>query len=163
MSDPWFSMVVLIRLPIGCRSSSLLRLKLLKVIVDEVPLLAVTKTRTKLILVHLGQSLIEVPVIVSEAIHGSHHAGAMPSARAVYEELASRGIINHFQKLVNLFHAGIALILHGNVDVAKSSGLGGGLFLVARVVSQINDGLHAKIGEGLEVFILWTSATIETV
>ena len=43
------------RLAIASRcNSSLLRLKLLKVVVDEVPLLAMTEARAKLVLVHFG-------------------------------------------------------------------------------------------------------------
>lgn len=60
---------------LAIRSSSgrggLFGLELVSVVLHEVTLLGVTVPGTELILVHLGQRLIEVPVIVVEAINSS--------------------------------------------------------------------------------------------
>jgi hypothetical protein len=58
---------------------------------SQVPLLAVSVAGTEFVLVHLGQRLFEVPVIVVEAIDSAHDSRAMAAAGAVHEELAVSG------------------------------------------------------------------------
>ena len=53
-----------------------------------------TEASVKVVVFHLGIGLIEVPVIVVEAVGRAHHTGAMTTAGAVDKELARRRVIH---------------------------------------------------------------------
>ncbi len=89
---------------------------------------------TEFILVHLSESLFKTPVVVMEAVDSADYSGAMAATRAVNEELARFRIINNFQKLLDLVHAGSALVNHRNVDVTQAGSLDRGLLILDRVV-----------------------------
>src|ERR1700741_977067 len=114
----------------GCSNTgviALFSLELLPVVLDETLLLAMTHAGTEFVLVHLSHGLIEVPVIFIEAINRPHHAGAVTASCTVQVKLARRRIVYHFQKGIYLVHRGIALINHGDVDIAQSCSLNGRL------------------------------------
>src|SRR5882762_8519926 len=130
----------------SCRHAAvgLFRLELLPVGLNEVKLLSMTIAGIEIVLLHLSVGLVIVPMIVIETIYGAHHSGAMPSTRAVHVKLAGSGIICNLQKRTYLFRAGRLFVNDGNVHVAHSSSLNGGLFAVPGIVSQINDRLDTK-------------------
>src|ERR1044071_6397528 len=113
----------------GSSSGYSVGLKLLPVILHEIPLFSVTHTRTKLILVHLRKHLVQVPVVFLKSINCSHHACPVTSPCTVNIELTCLGIVNYLEERIDLVHARIALINHRNVDVAKSGALDGRLFI----------------------------------
>ncbi len=55
-----------------------------------------------------------------ETINRAHHSRAMATTSTVYKEFSSRGIVNDFQKLSDLFSFRVLPIAHGNVNVAHS-------------------------------------------
>src|SRR5215212_8188998 len=58
------------------------------VVLDKLLHVAVSPASVEVIFLHLGVDLLEVPVVMIEAIDSAHDAGAMTSARAVNEKLA---------------------------------------------------------------------------
>src|SRR5689334_11935303 len=58
------------------------------VVLDKFLHVAMAETSVEVILLHLGVDLIEVPVVMIEAINRAHHACAMAAAGAVHKELA---------------------------------------------------------------------------
>src|SRR4029078_3647086 len=104
-------------------------LKLLPVVLHEISLFSMTHTGTKFILVHLRKHLVQIPFVVLEPINCSHHACPVSTACTVNVELTCCRIVNDLEERIDLIHAGIALINHRNVDVAKSGALDCGLFV----------------------------------
>src|SRR6185436_2854642 len=62
-------------------------------------------------------------------------------------------------KLIDLFHARIALINHGNVDVAQSRRFDGWLLVLSGVVRQVNDGFYAEVSKSFVVFLVRPGAS----
>ena len=106
-----------------------------------------THAGTELVLVHFRKGLIEIPMVVVEAIHSAHHSGAMTPTRAMQIKLAGGRIVYYLQERIHLVHAGIALINHGDVYVAQSGSFNRWLLVFPGVISQINHGLNAERGE----------------
>ena len=120
-----------------------------------------TVAGVEVVLQHLSVGLIKVPMVVIEAIDGSHNAGTMPAAGAVHVKLAGRWGVNHLQKCIYLRHAGGSLINDWDIDVAQASGLNGRLLIRPGIVGKINDGLDPEGGESRIVLIFWARAAIE--
>src|SRR5882724_10466143 len=136
-------------------------LELLPVVLNEVKLLSMTIAGIEIVLLHLSVSLVIVPVIVIETVHGAHDSGAMPSTRAVHIEFTGGWIISNLQKRAYLFRAWIGFVNDGNVDVVHSGGDNRGLFTLPGVVGQVNDGSDTKCRQVFKVLGFWSRAAIE--
>ena len=110
---------------------------------------------------HLGVGLIEVPVVMIEAIDGSHDSGAMAATSAMYKELPGRRIINHFQKGIHLFGRRITLVDDRDIHVVQARSLNRRLLILTRVIGQIDNRFDTKLRKRLVVFCFWTGSTIE--
>ena len=69
---------------------------LLRVVLNEIELLAMAVTRVEVKLLHLGVDLVIAPVIVVEPVNRTHHSGAMSSACAMDIKLAGGRIVGDF-------------------------------------------------------------------
>src|SRR6185436_10333185 len=74
----------------------------LGVVLDELLEIAVSPASVEVVLLHFGVNLFEVPVVMIEAVNRAHHARAVPAARAMYEKLSGRRIVDELQKLFDL-------------------------------------------------------------
>src|ERR1041385_1844019 len=89
----------------------------LRVGFDELLLSAVTVGGVEIEVQHLLINLVEIPVIIIEAINRAHHTGAMTATRAVNVELAGFRIVDQLEELRDLLIARIVLGRNRNIKL----------------------------------------------
>lgn len=63
-------------------------LKMLRVVFHKLLHFSMSKSRVKVVVLHLGVDLVKIPMVVVETIDGTHYACPVSSSGTMYEELA---------------------------------------------------------------------------
>src|SRR6266849_121155 len=144
----------------GTRSARRVALNPRPVVFHKLLLAAVAIRGVEVIVQHLGINLVERPMVVVEAVNRAHDSRPVTTAGAVYEKLAGRGIVNEFQKLLNLRGTWILLIGNRNVHITHALCFNVAFFLRG-IVCQINHSPNAQGFQVREITFAWPRAAIE--
>lgn len=120
-----------------------LRFDVRVVVVNKTLQGSVTKAVIEIVLLHLKESLVGIPTVMSKTVDRRHRASAMPAAAAVYEYGLVCRIVYDLQELLSLLDGGAALVTHPDAKELHALRFNEALLVALAVLLKVNDCLHA--------------------